>query len=146
MEQTRVPNPITGRTDDGIDALPVTPLMLVGRYLLALLVPTGILIWQVTTGVSPRLPLLIGFAVVLYFVSAAAHGSWWRWAWPTDHGAGWRAVVLMETAVITLGLVVSAATGEPLVMAFAMTLLIGAVLGAAALHGWEVLRSRRRGR
>ncbi|SDS46603.1 hypothetical protein [Agrococcus carbonis] len=141
MEQTaRVPNPVSGRLDD--TAPPATPLMVVGRYLCALFPPTWVLLALALGEESTTWPVMLGMVVAMYLCAAAAHGSWWRSSWPLP--AGWVTATLAQVAVAAVGVVASIVTGEPLVMAFAMTLLIGAVLGVAALHAWTALRARRR--
>ncbi len=142
MEQTaRVPNPVTGRGDEDAQPRPVTPLMVVGRYSFALLIPALMLIWFALPEDAGRWPVLVVGLLMISVVSPVAHGSWWGTSWPIS--PGWGAAMLAELAVLTVGMVVSILTDETLVLTFAATLLVGAVLGAAARHGWAVLRSRR---
>ena len=79
------------------------------------------------------------FWVAVVLLGAGAHGSWWRVApW-----SAWQASVLVEAGVLLVGLVVTAVTGDELAVVLASTMLVGAVLGVAALRGWQSLQRRK---
>lgn len=130
----RIPNPVTGSLDDGSmpDVAP-TPLMVLCRYALALLTPIYVAAAVVGAEQLPWWWLFVAYIVVLLPLTAGAHGSWWRsQSWDAWHTSG-----LAVGGVLVVGLVVTIATGEPLVMVLASTLVVGAVLGVGASQLWR---------
>lgn len=137
MAQTaRIPNPVSGRIGEALSERPVTPAMVVGRYLAALLAPGWVLIWFFLADSGPHWWLLIAFVVAIYLVSALAHGSWWR----STISPGWVTASVAEAVTMFVGMVL-ALLWHPDAMVATCTLLIGAVLGAAAVHAWRSMHS-----
>lgn len=130
----RIPNPVTGSLDDGsMPAGPLTPLMVVCRYALALLTPSYVAAAVVGAEQLPWWWLFVAYIVVLLPLTVGAHGSWWR----SEQWGAWQASGLAAGGVLVVGLIVSVATGERFVMLLASTLVVGGVLGVGASQLWR---------
>lgn len=130
---TRIPNPVTGSTDDGrpIRAIPTTP-MLVGRYALMAWLPLYALA-SLPFDLAPPPWLLLGALALLVLCSWLAAGSLWRPVLPGP----WFGAHLGIGAVVLTGWIAGAATGEHLAALVPSLLALGGILGAALMH-WRL--------
>ncbi|MCR8671179.1 hypothetical protein [Agrococcus sp. HG114] len=129
MEQaSRVANPVSGRIDARYDERPTTTLVALCRSALAILVPTGIALAVVHAETWHWWWPRGAYVLVVLPLTAGAHGSWWRMSpWSM-----WHASALAQGAVLLVAFAVTI-----------LTLLVGAVLGVAALQLVQRLRGRR---
>jgi|GEM_PF-3957193 len=131
----RIANPVSGRVESAPRraAPQVTRGMLLCRYACAFLAPALLLVWCLLPQDGwHRIALLGAWLVLSLPLSAGANGSWWSAPWDV-----WHASMAVESVVIIGAMGWSMLSGDPLVIPFAMTLLVGAVLGAGATHLWR---------
>lgn len=115
-----------------------TSRMLACRYAYALLMPALLLVWSLLPADGPaRIILVVGWLVLSLPLSAGANGGWGSTRW-----GAWHIGLGIESVVVIVAMAWSALSGDRLVIPFAMTLLIGAVLGFGTAHGWRSLRRR----
>lgn len=137
----RIVNPMDGRVERRRSAAPPpTRLMVLCRYALPLVVASGLLVWSALPdplGTGLLAPWTV-WLVTCWMLGAGANGSWWS-GWVD----AWHLGMAIQTAVLVLALAWSLIADDRLVIAFAATATIGAVLGIAALHGWQALQRSR---
>lgn len=137
----RIANPMEGRIAHRASPAPPTRLMLLSRYAYAFLAPAGLLVWSLLPAgeVVGRTLLIVAWLIVAAPLSAGANGSW---TWMAPFG-GWQIGMLIEGFALMGALAWGMLADDPLVMPFATTLLMGAVLGMGAMQLWQSLQRRR---
>lgn len=137
LPTARIPNPASGRIDEGYDTPPVTPLMIACRY--------GLIAWasvylltSAPFDLQPPLWLLVAALVVLVLLSAGVNGGWLRSGRPS----GWWATHLAILTALMVAWVWAGSSGDVLIAVVPALLVLGGVLGAAGMHVWS---ARRRG-
>ncbi|WP_206446343.1 hypothetical protein [Agrococcus sp. KRD186] len=136
MEQTaRIPNPVSGRIDDGYDTPPVTPLMIACRYGMTAWLPLYVLAGA-PFDLQPPLWLLVVAMAVIILLAAGVNGGWLR----TSRPSAWWGVHIATGTVVLVAWLWARSTGEVLVALVPALLVLGGVLGAAGMHVWLARR------
>lgn len=116
-----------------------TPVMLVCRYAYAFLVPVLTLVWSLLPTLGPeRIVLVVTWLALSLPLSAGANGSLRSTRW-----TAWHLGMAIESVVLIVAMAWGTLSGDGLVIPFAMTLLMGAVLGFGAAQLWRSLQRRR---